>query len=132
MVDQIENSKSTALIAEDDAMIRELVALYLDRMGYQVLEASDGREAIDLIADQKEDHLKLIVTDLVMPKAGGAEVVQSARSSGKCDKILIISGFTEDLSFLEKTIKDGSAFLKKPFTFDDFAAKVEDLQKLAS
>ncbi len=132
MADKDESSKSTALIAEDDAMIRELVSLYLDRMGYDVIEASDGREAIEMIADQEDDDLKLIVTDLMMPKAGGAEVVKSARSTGKCDKILIISGFTEDLKFLEQTIRDGSAFLKKPFTFDDFAAKVEGLQEMAS
>ncbi|MEM9159696.1 MAG: response regulator [Verrucomicrobiota bacterium] len=129
MVQQSEDSRSTAILAEDDEMIRELVSLYLDRMGYHVLEAKNGKEAIDLLADQAEDAVELIVTDLVMPEAGGAEVIRNARSTGKCDRILIISGFTDDATFLEQTIKEGSEFLKKPFTFVDFEAKVEGLRQ---
>ncbi|NEQ68741.1 MAG: response regulator, partial [Symploca sp. SIO2D2] len=93
------------------------------------LEAKNGKEAINLLTDKSADEVELIVTDLVMPEAGGAEVIRNARSTGKCDRILIISGFTDDASFLEQTIKEGSEFLKKPFTFGDFEAKIQTLQQ---
>lgn len=124
--------RATALIAEDDAMIRELVSHYLDELGYNVLEAKNGAEAIKFIADSAPGSLSLIVTDLVMPEAGGAEVIRAAKRSGKCDRILIISGFTNDPSFLESSIREGAAFLRKPFTYRAFEEKVEELRTLSA
>ena len=113
-------------------MVRELVALYLEKMGYNVLEAKNGREAIDLLGKEEEDKFELIVTDLMMPEVGGAEVIRKARETGKCDRILIISGYTDDVASLENAIKEGSGFLKKPFTFNDFEAKIADLKERIS
>lgn len=123
----ISNS-GTALLAEDDAMVRELVCTYLEELGYHVLEARNGKQAIDLL-DANGTRLDLIVTDLVMPQASGADVVQFARKAGKCERILIISGFAEDLKFVENSVRDGSEFLSKPFTFNDFEKKISYLQE---
>ena len=109
-------------------MVRELVVTYLENLGYNVLEARNGKQAIELI-DTNNAKLDLIVTDLAMPQASGAEVVRFARKDGKCDRILIISGFVEDLKFVEDSINDGSEFLSKPFTFNDFEQKISILQE---
>ena len=109
-------------------MVRELVSTYLEELGYHVLEARNGKQAIDII-DSNHAQLDLIVTDLAMPQASGAEVVRFARKDGKCDRILIISGFVGELKFVEDSIKDGSEFLSKPFTFKDFEQKISNLQE---
>jgi len=119
--------RSTAILAEDDEMVRELVALYLERLGYDVLEAKNGQEAINLLENEGQNAVSLIVTDLVMPEVGGAELVKTARQNGKCDRILIMSGFTDEIAFLEQTIRDGSEFLTKPFTYHDFESKISRL-----
>ncbi|NER32362.1 MAG: response regulator [Symploca sp. SIO1C4] len=120
--------RSTAILAEDDELIRELVALYLGRLGYDVLEAKNGKEALTILDASDRGRIALLVTDLVMPEIGGAEVVKRARADEKCQRILIMSGFTEDIAFLEKTIKDGTEFLRKPFTYDDFESKIQILE----
>jgi len=121
-------SNGNALLAEDDALIRELVSTYLEYLGYHVSEAHNGEQAIDLI-ESHDKRFDLLVTDLSMPKVDGSEVVRFAREDNRCERILIISGFTKDLRFVENTIDDGSEFLAKPFTFNDFKEKVSLLQE---
>ncbi len=122
-----ENQPPLALLAEDDDMIRELVSLYLERLGYEVVSCKNGQEAVDAL--ELYPKFDLVVTDLVMPELGGAEVVKTTQSLDKCKRILIISGFSDDLKFLEQAIESGNEFLKKPFTFSGFTEKIENLKK---
>jgi|GEM_PF-1952280 len=125
------NSNQTAILAEDDRMVRELVSAYLEELGYHVLQANDGQRAIELI-DARDEPLDLIVTDFVMPKANGAAVIESARESGKCDNILVISGFAEEFEVIQASLQGDSEFLSKPFTFTDFKQKIFKLKQGSS
>lgn len=108
-------------------MIRELVAVYLQRLGYEVVSCKNGEEAI--ASFENAHRFDLIVTDLIMPELGGEEVVKTALRQNKCERILIISGFSEDLDFLEQAMQNGTEFLKKPFTFSGFQEKINILCK---
>jgi len=104
----------TILVAEDEAVIRMLARQVLESQGYTVLEAEDGLQALALI-QKHADTIDLLVTDVVMPRLGGTELVRHLRDLGMETKVLYMSGYTGML-FEELGKSDpGSRFLQKPF-----------------
>lgn len=122
-----DGTPHTALLAEDDECIREIVASYLERLGYCVLSAENGQEAIALINGRAAPRFDLIVTDILMPRASGEQVAAAARARGACTRFLFISGFASQMVRLAGEIRKGAAYLEKPFTFQAFEEKVESL-----
>ncbi|MBK1875413.1 response regulator [Pelagicoccus mobilis] len=118
----------TALLAEDDTLIRELVAGYLNELGYIVKEAPNGADALQLLDEDPSTPFDLIVTDLLMPKASGDAVIEHARKSGACNRFLVMSGNPFDAQVHSQKTSPDSCFLEKPFTFGDFEAKLNRLE----
>nr|WP_246462802.1 response regulator [Pelagicoccus albus] len=114
-------------MAEDNTFIRELVATYLEKLGYEVSQAPNGADAIDILNQSSDQHFDVIVTDLLMPKASGDRVIKEARRSGACDRFLVMSGNLYDPKFTSEDPDPDSEFIEKPFTFTDFEAKLSDL-----
>ena len=83
------------LICEDDRNIRRLMCEYLSQEGYTVLESGDGEEALEIFA---ENHVDLLITDIMMPKLGGFELVKMLRETGSETPVLMITarGAMED------------------------------------
>jgi two-component system, cell cycle sensor histidine kinase and response regulator CckA len=103
----------TILVAEDDPGVRALVTAILQRYGYNVMTAVDGRQGLEL--HTTFGHLvDLIVTDISMPDMTGPELVSSIRAAGSTVPILYISGFTADA--LPPPDDAPRHFLPKPFT----------------
>jgi two-component system cell cycle sensor histidine kinase/response regulator CckA len=98
----------------------------LTNKGYTVLEASNGEEALEVInaTDQKID---LIVTDVVMPGMDGHTLVQFVRQEMPDMKVILISGFAENVIPGGIQSNSGFAFLPKPFSLKDLAAKVKSV-----
>lgn len=119
----------SALLAEDDEMIREIVSTYLERLGYKVYEAQDGTKALDIIERLENGPFDLVVTDLLMPGASGESVVMNALNQDACERFLIISGFSPEMPDLDPTVREIALYLEKPFTFDAFEEKVEILER---
>lgn len=127
MIDSTETYAKTALLAEDDSLIRELVGAYLERLGYAVVEAEDGRHALEILERSEASQLDLVVTDLLMPKVNGRQVVEAALKQGMCERFLIMSGNpleSEDPNLMDV---EGVAYLEKPFTFTGFEAALGSL-----
>ena len=82
-------------------------------MGYQVLEAVDGAEALKMI-DEQGAKIDLVLTDVVMPKVGGPELIARLRDTSPGSKVLYMSGYTDRTVPLEQDA--GAAFIQKPFT----------------
>jgi signal transduction histidine kinase len=115
----------TVLVAEDEALIRDLSAEILRGAGYEVLVAADGQEAIELFNDHA-DKITLVVADAVMPKKGGREVYDVVRSSRPKVPMLICSGYSAvDLLELQS---DGSnvKILFKPIGPEDLLLEVRN------
>lgn len=124
-----KNENQKALLAEDDSLIRELVAHYLEKLGYEVCEAPNGAVALEILNKDSSGSFDIIVTDLLMPKAGGETVIKQAKASGACDRFLIMSGNPVTPHEEKKALCNNSRYIEKPFTFGDFESKLHSLQE---
>jgi two-component system, cell cycle sensor histidine kinase and response regulator CckA len=113
----------TILLVEDEPSVRALAKQILETCGYDVLEASDGAEALLRFGDETVE-IDLLVTDLVMPGMGGWELSELVRERCPRIKVLFTSGYTDDAVVRHGLIDEGQNFLQKPFTFDSLARKV--------
>jgi CheY-like chemotaxis protein len=107
----MEPRETVILLAEDDAAVRNLVALMLSREGYAVLAANDGQEALD-ICRQHKDSIHLLLTDVTMPRMTGVELAEQVQKKRSEIKILIMSGETAETVLNQNSL---DAFLQKPF-----------------
>ncbi|MEU7481642.1 substrate-binding domain-containing protein [Lentzea sp. NPDC042327] len=85
----------TVLLVEDDAQVRAMTRRSLEAAGYVVVEAGDGQEALQL-ATEHRSTIDLVLTDVVMPKMGGPELVALLRSAGAAPAVIYMSGYTTD------------------------------------
>jgi CheY-like chemotaxis protein len=110
-----DRASGVVLLTEDEDAIRALSRRILEREGYTVLEARDGREAIRVAAGYPS-RIDLLVTDMVMPNVGGTELFAHLRILRPDLRVLFVSGYTDD-DIIRRGLKDAaSAFLQKPFT----------------
>jgi PAS domain S-box-containing protein len=109
----------TILLVEDEDGIRAMMRVYLEGLGYKVLEAASGAEAI-VIAEEYPGKIHLLVTDIVMPGMKGTTVAAEIESHRKDMKILFVSGYAEKLD-------PNTPVLEKPFSFPELGAKVRSL-----
>ncbi len=117
----------TLLLAEDEPLVRDLVAQSLRRLGYEILTAADGQEAVELFTRQKES-VALVVLDVIMPRVGGLEAFRRILQLRPGCKAVFISGYTADASEIAELVANGqAALLPKPFVANDLAARVREL-----
>ena len=88
----MENNKYHILIVEDDKEIRDGVEIYLKNQGYQVWKAANGKEGLEIVA-QEEIHLAIL--DIMMPVMDGIEVLKAARGSGNTTPALFLTAKAE-------------------------------------
>jgi two-component system cell cycle sensor histidine kinase/response regulator CckA len=117
----------TILVAEDEDAVRALTCRILRKRGYHVLEARDGREAIE-VASKHDGNIRLLVTDVIMPRLGGRELSENLSQLIPAIKVLFMSGYTDDQLLQRGVLQSGSGnFLEKPFTPDALARKVREV-----
>jgi signal transduction histidine kinase/ActR/RegA family two-component response regulator len=111
------------LIVEDETQLRILQSQMLRGLGYEVLEASNGVDAMALM-DSSNSVIDMIITDIVMPVMGGLELVRLVREQNNSIPILFMSGFVQSTES-DDFIQDGLiSFLQKPFTNTMFAQRI--------
>lgn len=123
---QPAGGSETILLVEDDVSVRVLLRDALRKLGYRVIEATQGLEAC-LIASQELDRLDLLLTDMVMPGMGGRELAQHLMTIKPELRILFMSGFTDDVGILAGHEQGTSGFLQKPFTPELLARTVRKI-----
>lgn len=116
----------TILLAEDDEGIRRLARLIFDSLGYRVLEAPNGRDAL-AAAQQHAGRIDVLVTDVVMPHPGGRELAERLRLVRPEMKILYLSGYSDEAVSRQGIPGDGHGFLQKPFTPLALARRVREI-----
>jgi CheY-like chemotaxis protein len=116
----------SVLLVEDESGIRALVRKILRRQGYEVIEAESGEQALEL-SRQFSGRIDLIVTDLMLPKIGGRELVAELQKEGHTMKVLYVSGYTDDPAVYAEQLPAGTAYLQKPFTLGSLLDKVKDV-----
>jgi two-component system cell cycle sensor histidine kinase/response regulator CckA len=114
--------KETILVVEDGDAVRSLVCRMLVQNGYRVLEARDGRDALELCENCPES-IQLVLTDLVMPNMSGAELASRLARLRPALRILFMSGFTGE-PLARRLGRESLIFLQKPFTSIALAERV--------
>jgi signal transduction histidine kinase/ActR/RegA family two-component response regulator len=120
---EVTGGDETVLLVEDEEAVRTIAQRILERHGYRVLAAANGADALR-IEEEIAGAIDLVLTDLVMPKMGGQEMVKRLRSGRPAIKTLMMSGYTSDQSFRQRVLEEGIPFLEKPFTPGVLLAKV--------
>ncbi|WP_175476578.1 response regulator [Syntrophus gentianae] len=116
------------LVVDDDPNLRLLLAIHLEKAGFQTIEASNGVKALQLLQDHKPDLVPdLIVTDAVMPRLDGHGLIREVRSEPAFSRIPLILLTGNDGGQAVGNAFRPDAYQKKPFVFSDLLAKVETL-----
>ena len=110
------------LLVDDENAIRKMVRMILERAGYIVLDAENGKEGLDL-CQSHPGPIDLLLSDIIMPELGGRELAEGALKLRPHLKIVFMSGYHED-TLLNGAVRMSAAFLRKPFTPQDLAVTV--------
>ncbi len=121
-----EPGTETILLVEDEANLRYLARQFLEKQGYQVIEAADGAVAMQ-IAVAHEAVIHLLLTDVIMPGMNGRELAQRISEIRPNVKVLYMSGYTENVIGRNGTLDAGVRLLQKPFTLRDLKSKVREV-----
>jgi PAS domain S-box-containing protein len=119
------------LLVEDEEPVRALTVLLLETLGYRVLEAANGQEALRLVRDSRE-AVELLLTDVVLPGLSGRELAEAVRRHYPALKVLFQSGYTGEVVARHGLLQADVALLQKPFTLDALAKKVREVLGEAS
>jgi two-component system cell cycle sensor histidine kinase/response regulator CckA len=114
----------TLLVVEDEPSVRHLAWKVLAALGYQVLRANNGQDALHLVHEHKGSPIRLVVTDVMMPVMGGKVMADWLKATYPDLKILFTSGYTDDAIAQQGVLEPGVAFLPKPYTPGILARKV--------
>src|SRR5438270_1348634 len=114
--------RKTVLIVEDEEAVRALACEFLESAGYKVLTAKDGTEAL-AVAEQADEPIHLLLTDVVMPKMRGPELAKRLKDLRTRLRIVYMSGYLEYNRGNEDFLEEG-LFLQKPFSRDTLVHKV--------
>jgi CheY-like chemotaxis protein len=119
----IEGEGEIVLVVEDDQVSMEAVADGLVSLGYRVLSAHNGREALEVV-DQRGDEIALVLSDVVMPEMGGVALFHALRGRGSTMRVILMTGHPLDTE-LEGLQEQGlTGWIAKPLTLEEISRVV--------
>jgi len=113
------------LLVEDEDSVRAFATRALKRQGYEVVEATSGAEALEIVA-RGNDRIDIVVSDVVMPEMDGPTMMRELRKARPDLKVIFVSGYPDDRFKTGLDPDAHFAFLAKPFTLPQLAAKVKE------
>lgn len=115
----------TILLVDDEHMVLEVSVKMLERLGFAVLEAKEGREAIDIYEAHKNE-IDLVVLDMIMPGMGGGETYDHMKEINPGVRVLLSSGYSLDGQASEILNRGCDGFIQKPFKMEELLGKVTE------
>lgn len=109
------------LVVDDETAIRRFLRTSLSSQGFRVLEAENGRSALDQV---KRHHIDLLILDLGLPDMDGAEIIGRLRQSGSSVPILVLSSRTDEQGKVDALDMGADDYVTKPFGMDELLARV--------
>lgn len=119
-----QNRQPVILFADDDKICLDVSVQILQKLGYAVLEAKDGKEAIEVYKNN-QDRIDLVILDMRMPHNGGHTFEQLKKMNAHL-KIMLTSGYSEDYGIRELVKQGCDGFLQKPFDIKVLSQKIID------
>jgi PAS domain S-box-containing protein len=117
-------SRSRVLLAEDDPVVNKHLTNSLRKAGFYVHSVCDGEEARSAFLRRSYD---VVITDILMPRLGGVELAQCLRREHPCLPVVLISGYSEEISVLQLLPRSQIAYLQKPFSIAQLVATLRSL-----
>ena len=114
----MDDKRHSVLVAEDEVMLRMIAVETLRDAGYEVFEAGDGSEALDVL--QANSDIDLLISDIRMPRMNGYELVEAGTALRPRLRVLLMTGYTQD-PIPENMARAGIKVLYKPFNVDELA-----------
>lgn len=127
--ERIEEGDETILLVDDEEIIIDVGTQLLERLGYTVLEARCGKEAIQIYQENK-DNIDMIILDMIMPDMGGSEVYDKIKIIDPEVKILLSSGYSVEGQATEILKKGCNGFIQKPFNLKSLSRKIREVLSL--
>jgi PAS domain S-box-containing protein len=125
----LPKGNETILIAEDDDTIIRMLKNYLEPLGYNLLLANDGLEAMDL-SHSYEAEIHILLTDVIMPKMNGQELADSIQKERPDIKVVFMSGYTDDVIKHHGVLEPGINFIQKPITPSKLTQVLKDVLEI--
>ncbi len=127
-VSQTLEGTESVLLVEDELAVRVLVRRVLERAGYTVVAASNGREALELARrrDPEESPFDLLLTDVVMPEMSGPELANELGAVHPGLRILYMSGYNDEAIVHHGVLEAGTALIEKPFTPEGLLRRIRE------
>ena len=125
-VDSETPTRPTLLVVDDEEMVRRLAARMLVTLGYRVLEAGSGQEAVRLLR-RGAHRIDAVLTDVAMPGIGGRELGETIARCWSQIRVLYMSGFAEQRMLNQGALDPSVPFIQKPFTSEQLGRKVREL-----
>jgi CheY-like chemotaxis protein len=122
----ITKGTGTVLLVDDEDVVSEVGRDLLEALGYRVLTAKDGKEAIEVYRKNK-DEIDIIVLDMVMPNMGGGEAYDHIKKISPDVKVLLSSGYSIDGEASEILQRGCNGFIQKPFSMKQLSGKIREI-----
>ncbi len=122
----IYRSHETILIIEDDANVRRFVIRALVKFGFSVLEAHDFESALRIVKEQKTP-IHLILSDVIMPKMNGPDIVKELKKYYPQARVLYMSGYNDDIISHQGILNPNVHFIQKPFVLENLIEKIRNV-----
>jgi PAS domain S-box-containing protein len=123
---KISVGSETVLLVDDEAMIIDVSVQMLKKMGYEVLTAHNGREAIEIFK-QNNDKVAIVILDLIMPGMSGGEVYERLKEIDLHVKVLLSSGYSINGQAAEILNRGCDGFIQKPFKLNELSIKLREI-----
>ena len=122
----VAKGNETLLMAEDELEIRTMLKTFLEGLGYEVLVAQDGQEALQVFSSH-QDRIDLVILDAVMPRLSGPKVYEQMRSIRPALPCILLTGYGDEM--IKKHSAEGLEIqvLRKPVTFEELGRKIRDI-----
>jgi len=125
-VEQVTKGTKTVLLVDDEEVVLEVGKDLLEAIGYRVLIARDGKEAIE-VYEKNRDDIDIVVLDMVMPNMGGSGAFDRIKEINPDAKVLLSSGYSIDGEATEILERGCDAFIQKPFKMKDLSQAIRKI-----
>jgi two-component system, cell cycle sensor histidine kinase and response regulator CckA len=122
----VASGSEVILLVDDEEMIMDVGKEMLEHIGYQVLTADSGMDAVRIIK-QKGDRIDLVILDMIMPEIGGAETFEAIREINRNIPVLLSSGYSLDGQASQIMERGCDGFIQKPFNLDLLSQRVRGI-----
>jgi CheY-like chemotaxis protein len=116
----------TVLLVDDEDLVLDAAAKLLEKLGYSVLVAQSGRDAI-AVYEKNRDQIDLVILDMIMPVTGGGETYDRLKKTDPDIKVLLSSGYSIDGEASDILDRGCNGFIQKPFNMKELSQKLREI-----